>query len=114
MSGGGLCGGWVDAVGAPGGYAGAGAAEVLRGGSGWRQADCVSQSSQTHRQTIPHRQSDPPHSPPCEPILTKSRIRLVTTNTHPTNPIKNWLGHKIADWTDSVMDFKQSARHNDA
>lgn len=90
MSDGGLCGGWVDAVGAPGGYAGAEAAEVLRGGSGMAAGGL------------------------CEPILTKSRIRLVATNTHPTNPIKNWLGHKIADWTDSVMDFKQSARHNDA
>ena len=33
---------------------------------------------------------------------------------HPTNPIANWLGHKIAYWIDFVMDFKQSARHNDA
>ncbi|PKU92045.1 hypothetical protein CQR47_0057 [Bifidobacterium thermophilum] len=80
----------------------------------------VSTSSHNVIPVSSHTGPAPRNPPPCEPILTKSPPTLqnqqisATATPHPTNPITNWLGHKIADWTDSVMDFKQSARHNDA
>ncbi|KFJ01938.1 hypothetical protein THER5_2053 [Bifidobacterium thermacidophilum subsp. thermacidophilum] len=41
------------------------------------------------------------------PHPAKSANSSHAPTPHPTNPIANWLGHKIAYWIDFVMDFKQ-------